>query len=44
MVRLDVYPSLDSGTVALGSCCASGQEQLISINDTTEFPTAGLVP
>jgi hypothetical protein len=44
MVRLDVYPSADSGTVALGSCCDSdSQEQLVSINDTKAFPTSGLI-
>jgi hypothetical protein len=43
MVRLDVVPSSASGTKALGSCCDAKVEQLVSINDTSLFPTAGLV-
>ena len=35
MVRLDVYPSADSGTTALGGCCATGVEQYISISNDT---------
>jgi hypothetical protein len=42
MVRLDVYPSADSGTTALGGCCNTGVEQLISISNAAGFPTAGL--
>ncbi|TVY39443.1 hypothetical protein LSUB1_G004310 [Lachnellula subtilissima] len=42
MVRLDVFPSADSGTTALGDCCGAGVEQLLSISDTTKFPTSGL--
>ncbi|KAH8662888.1 hypothetical protein BGZ60DRAFT_380626 [Tricladium varicosporioides] len=42
MVRLDVFPSSDSGTSAIGGCCDTGVEQLISISNTTDFPTAGL--
>jgi len=42
MVRLDVYPSPDLGTTAIGGCCNTGVEQLISITNTTGFPTAGL--
>ena len=42
MVRLDVFPSADSGTTAIGDCCGDGVEQLLSISDTTKFPTAGL--
>lgn len=42
MVRLDVFPSADSGTTALGSCCGNGVEQLLSISSTSGFPTAGL--
>ena len=42
MVRLDVFPSADSGTTALGDCCGDGVEQLLSISDTTKFPTSGL--
>ena len=43
MVRLDVVPSSDTGTSALGDCCADTQEQNISISDTSSFPTSGLV-
>jgi len=42
MVRLDSYPSSDSGTTTTGGCCLDGQEQLISITNSTGFPTAGL--
>ncbi|KFZ02885.1 hypothetical protein V502_11414 [Pseudogymnoascus sp. VKM F-4520 (FW-2644)] len=42
MVRIDVYPGAGSGTVALGGCCGSGVEQLVSLTDTSDFPTAGL--
>lgn len=42
MVRLDVYPSTDSGTTALGGCCDTGVEQYISISDDTAFASAGL--
>jgi len=42
LVRLDSFPSPDSGTTALGGCCATGQEQLVSISNSTAFPTAGL--
>jgi len=42
MVRLDVFPSADSGTSAIGGCCNTGVEQLVSISSTTGFPTAGL--
>ncbi|TVY49354.1 hypothetical protein LOCC1_G001017 [Lachnellula occidentalis] len=42
MVRLDVFPSADSGTTALGDCCGDGVEQLLSISDTTKFATSGL--
>jgi hypothetical protein len=42
MVRIDVYPSSATGTTALGACCGSGVEQLLTINDTAGFPTAGL--
>lgn len=42
MVRLDVFPSPETGTTALGSCCDTGVEQLISISNSTAFPTAGL--
>jgi hypothetical protein len=42
MVRLDVYPSEDTGTVALGGCCDDGVEQYISISNDAAFPSAGL--
>lgn len=42
MVRLDVFPSTETGTTALGGCCDTGEEQLISISNSTAFPTAGL--
>jgi hypothetical protein len=42
LVRLDVYPSADSGTSAIGGCCNTGVEQLISVSSTTNFPTSGL--
>lgn len=42
MVRLDVFPSTDSGTVAIGGCCATGQEQNMTISNAAQFPTAGL--
>ncbi|KAF4633369.1 hypothetical protein G7Y89_g4760 [Cudoniella acicularis] len=43
MVRLDVLPSAATGTMVIGACCGATQEQLIAINDTSAFPTAGLV-
>jgi hypothetical protein len=43
LVRLDSFPSPDSGTVALGGCCNTGQEQNISISNAAAFPTAGLI-
>jgi hypothetical protein len=42
MVRIDVFPSPDSGTTALGGCCNTGVEQLISISNNAAFPSAGL--
>jgi hypothetical protein len=42
MVRLDVFPSTDSGTTAIGGCCGTGVEQLLSISNNAAFPTAGL--
>lgn len=45
MVRLDVYPSDTFGTttaIAGTGCCDTSVEQLISISDTTAFPTANL--
>lgn len=43
MVRLDVVPSSATGTKTLSGCCASGVEQFVNVNDTSSFPTAGLV-
>lgn len=43
MVRLDVVPSSATGTKLLGGCCADGVEQTVTFNDTSRFPTAGLV-
>jgi len=43
LVRLNGAPSSATGTKQLGSCCSQGQEQTISINDTSAFPTSGLV-
>ena len=42
MVRLDVYPSSDTGTTSLGGCCDTDVEQYISISNDTAFTTAGL--
>jgi hypothetical protein len=42
LVRLDSFPSADSGTTALGGCCNTGQEQNVSISNATAFLTAGL--
>ena len=42
MVRLDALPGTEFGTSALGACCDDGVEQLISITDSSAFPTAGL--
>ncbi|KAE8446471.1 hypothetical protein EG329_011934 [Mollisiaceae sp. DMI_Dod_QoI] len=43
MVRLDVVPSVATGTTALGSCCDGTQEQWMAISDQSHFPTAGIV-
>lgn len=42
MVQIDVYPQAAFGTTAIGSCCDSGVEQLISFSNTTAFAQAGL--
>ncbi|KAI3201173.1 CAZyme family CBM87 and CE18 [Penicillium roqueforti] len=41
MVQYDVYPGPNYGASAIGGCC-DGVEQLISLTDTSEFPTSGL--
>lgn len=45
MVRLDVYPGSDFGTttaISGAGCCNTGVEQMISISNSTGFPTANL--
>ncbi|CAG8379332.1 unnamed protein product [Penicillium salamii] len=42
MVQYDVYPGPNYGASALGGCCDTGVEQLVSFTDTSDFPTAGL--
>lgn len=42
MVRLDVFPTAEFGTSDIGGCCNTGVEQLISISNAAQFPTAGL--
>ncbi|CAI4213487.1 unnamed protein product [Parascedosporium putredinis] len=46
MVRLDVFPSAAFGTKTQhpvgGGCCEEGQDQLVSITNSTAFPTANL--
>lgn len=45
LVRLDAYPGPDFGTttaIAGAGCCNTGVEQLISISNSTGFPTANL--
>ena len=42
MVHLNVYPGPLFGATALGGCCGTGVEQLVSISDAAAFPTAGL--
>lgn len=41
MVQYDVYPTTDFGTLALGGCCDTGVEQLMSFTSTTAFTQAG---
>jgi hypothetical protein len=47
MVRLGAFPSnsgeQDSGTQSLGGCCNSNVENFMTIHDTSQFPTAGLI-
>ncbi|KAK4448006.1 hypothetical protein QBC34DRAFT_381838 [Podospora aff. communis PSN243] len=45
MVRLDAFPSTDLGVTAAadgGGCCNAGVEQLVSISDSSAFPTANI--
>ncbi|KAK0616350.1 hypothetical protein B0T14DRAFT_434676 [Immersiella caudata] len=45
MVRLDAFPSTDLGVTAAadgGGCCNAGVEQLVSISDSSSFPTANI--
>ncbi|KAN0102256.1 hypothetical protein V8E51_012766 [Hyaloscypha variabilis] len=42
MVRMDAFPGPAFGTRALGGCCNSTVEQLISISDISKFPGSGL--
>ncbi|KKY21693.1 putative extracellular serine-rich [Phaeomoniella chlamydospora] len=42
MVQYDVYPGLDYGSTALGGCCDSTVEQLVSLTDITNFTQSGL--
>ena len=42
MVHLNVYPGPLFGASALGGCCGTGVEQLVSISNAAAFPTAGL--
>jgi len=47
MVRLGAFPSnsgeQDSGTQSLGGCCNYNVENFMTIHDTSQFRTAGLV-
>ena len=47
MVRLGAFPSnsgeQDSGTSSLGGCCDYNVENFMTISDTSQFRTAGLV-
>ncbi|KAJ5336846.1 uncharacterized protein MYU51_006035 [Penicillium brevicompactum] len=42
MVQYDVYPGPNYGASAIGGCCDTGIEQLVSFTDTSDFPTSGL--
>ncbi|KAI8664211.1 hypothetical protein NCS55_00929200 [Fusarium keratoplasticum] len=43
LVRINEYPGPNFGTSASGAgCCAKGVDQLISLTDTSDFPTANL--
>jgi hypothetical protein len=46
MVRLDAFPSAEFGSttaIAGTGCCDAGVGQLVSISNSTNFPTAGIV-
>jgi hypothetical protein len=47
MVRLGAFPSnsgeQDSGTSSLGGCCDYNVENFMTISDTSQFKTAGLI-
>ncbi|KAJ5816685.1 hypothetical protein N7447_008918 [Penicillium robsamsonii] len=42
MVQYDVYPGPNYGASAIGGCCDTGVEQLVSFTDISDFPTSGL--
>ncbi|KAH7383568.1 hypothetical protein BKA64DRAFT_161550 [Cadophora sp. MPI-SDFR-AT-0126] len=42
MVRIDVFPGPAYGASAIGGCCNTGVEQLISLSSTAAFPTSGM--
>ncbi|ETN38636.1 uncharacterized protein HMPREF1541_06673 [Cyphellophora europaea CBS 101466] len=42
MVQYDVYPGPLFGASALGGCCNTGVEQLLSFTNTNAFPQAGI--
>ncbi|KAK4191039.1 hypothetical protein QBC35DRAFT_512775 [Podospora australis] len=45
LVRLDVFPSPEYGVttaIAGAGCCNAGVEQLVSISDTSKFPSANI--
>ncbi|KAJ4329314.1 hypothetical protein N0V84_000209 [Fusarium piperis] len=43
LVRINEFPGPNFGTTASGAgCCAEGVDQLISLTDTSDFPTANL--
>ncbi|KAJ5520393.1 hypothetical protein N7463_000846 [Penicillium fimorum] len=42
MVQYDVYPGPNYGVSAIGGCCDTGVEQLVSLTDISDFPTSGL--
>jgi hypothetical protein len=40
---MDAFPGPAFGTSALGGCCNTSVEQLISLSDISKFPTSGLL-